>query len=155
MSVDMTPNDGIVGSIKAEVMKARDEMEAEKARLEALIERHQKRIAKIGRKGVKDILEPVGALLAACIGERHGKLLVHRVSGPFGLGAEWYLSLRTPDDDCWAIARIMGGPESMAIKTGDLVRDRIPFPDDLSELAAFFDALVLEEVAARSTTGTN
>lgn len=138
--------DGIVAAAIGDAARRRERVEAERARLERLVAKHKASLQSLPYEGTGRILETIGPGLCQDIGRRRGVTLRHRVSGPFGMSPDWYLSIDETDGSNWSILRFVGGPERIRIAV-ERRGPGIPMPDDLSELAALFERAHDEDAA--------
>lgn len=134
-----SPGDGLISTIRARTLVDREDVEAERKRLERLVARHRESLAALPHVGSRDFLQKVGDLLAERMNEKHGTELVGEVSGPFGMSPDWYLSLRTTDKACWSIVKLVGALESLRIRGEEERGPGTPIPDDVSALITIFE----------------
>jgi hypothetical protein len=147
--------DGIIAGI-ADRMKADHEAAMkERARLDALIARHQRKRDAIPYRNAGELLKAIFEEVVKDTPER-----IVRVMGPFGLGAEYGVSI---DENGGNLAhftfRSGDGPEARMVNTdvdtgrfapGTMGRQNglhhpsMPIPDDLSELMRMVETQIAE-----------
>jgi hypothetical protein len=145
--------DGLIAAARVEALERRDRNDAERQRIERLIARHKATLTKIPYVGTRDVLEAVGRLAAERINASHGESLEPQVSGPFGMSPDWYLNLRS-GSECWAIVKVVGGPERMSIRKEFERGPGTPFPDHMSDLVALFERQHAEDVAEKAAAAS-
>ncbi len=128
-----------ISSIVAKIAAKRDQTHGERIRLEALIRRHSARIDNLPVINAGMVLKDVGEAVAQRLRAEKALDLETRISGPYGLANQWYLSLiekgKTEDAGTWSILSLFGDIETLKIEVERNGRRwTVPMPNGIDEI---------------------